>query len=256
MLVLAHLAILGAALVGCSSEPRLQAPEVIAAPYDGSRGDVLWGVAPLRNEAGTTLFDPLDVSDKVVAAASQIRGIRVLPLNRTIIAMRALKMNAVVAPEDARRLAQELGVDGLLVGSITAYDPYDPPKLGLSLALLARPGAMQHRSRPLDPRLLEGRPYDPASPPTAAEAPVSVVTEYLDGKNHQVLMDLKQYAEGRHDRTAALSWRRYLASMDLFTEYAAWHAVGRLLDAEWVRLARTGLQTTGFARPETAGDTR
>jgi hypothetical protein len=26
--------------------------------------------------------------------------------------------------------------------------------------------------------------------------------------------------------------------MDLFSEFAAWHAVGRLLDQEWIRLAR------------------
>jgi hypothetical protein len=26
--------------------------------------------------------------------------------------------------------------------------------------------------------------------------------------------------------------------MDLYTEFAAWHAVGRLLNGEWLRLAR------------------
>ena len=67
--------------------------------------------------------------------------------------------------------------------------------------------------------------------------PASVVSEYLDGKNHGVLMDLERYARGRHEADTALGWRRYLASMDLYTEYGAWRAVGRLIDHEWLRLA-------------------
>lgn len=222
---------------GCASEAPLKAPEILAAPYE--RSDVIWAVAPLRNESGTTLFDPLDVTDKLVAAAGQIRGVRVVPLNRTIAVMRGLKMNAVTSPADARRIAQELGVDGLIVGSITAYDPYDPPKLGLSLALFARPGAMDHAGGGVDSRVLsQSGSGTPPAPGLSGDAPASAISEFLDGKNHQVLMDLKGYADGRHDKTAALSWRRYLASMDLFSEFAAWHAVGRLLDQEWVRLAR------------------
>lgn len=227
---------------GCASpEAKFKAPEVLAAPYDASSGGVLWAVVPLRNESGTTLFDPSDVSDKVVEAAAQVRGVRVLPLNRTIAAMRSLKMPAVSTPADARRVATELGVDGLIVGSITSYDPYDPPKLGLALALVARPGAMDRRSQAsLDPRVLSVQPTDYTPFPGVAppDAPASVVSVLLDAKNHQVLMDLRRYAEGRHDDRTALGWRRYTASMDLFSEFAAWHAVGRLLDAEWLRLAR------------------
>ena len=37
---------------------------------------------------------------------------------------------------------------------------------------------------------------------------------------------------------SALAWRRYLASMDLYSEFAAWHTVGHLIDHEWIRLAR------------------
>jgi hypothetical protein len=102
-------------------------------------------------------------------------------------------------------------------------------------------------TREIDPRALSQGATDRGNLPAGhfSETPASVVSVYLDGKNHQALMDLKTYAEGRHDRTAALAWRRYLASMDLFSEFAAWHAVGRLLDAEWVRLARAAPEETG-----------
>jgi hypothetical protein len=231
-----------------SKQDVLVAPQVHIAPYDTASGDVLWAVVPLRNESGTTLTDSYEISDKVVQAAAQVQGVRVLPLNRTIAAMRALHVTELQTPADAKKLASELGVDGLIVGSITAWDPYDPPKLGLALALYSRPGAMDRRSaRALDTRALEAQPTDYHYFPRSAyeSAPASVVSEFLDGKNHQVLMDVKTYAAGRHDAATALAWRRYLASMDLFSEFAAWHAVGRLLDHEWIRLAQADARGNG-----------
>jgi hypothetical protein len=238
-------------LAACAPKPRLTPPQELSAPYDVSRGEVLWGVVPLRNESGTSALDSISVSDKVVAAAAQVRGVRALPINRTIAAMRALKLTELKGPDDLKTLATEMGVDGLIVGSITAWDPYDPPKLGLALALYARPGAMERLApQPLDTRKLEYQPTDyqyfPRS--TYKEAPASVVSEYLDAKNHAVLQTLQAYALGRHDPTSAYGWKRYTASMDLFSEFAAWHAVSRLLDHEWVRLAGPPPQETKYPR--------
>jgi hypothetical protein len=182
------------------------------------------------------------VSDKVVAAAAQVRGVRCLPLNRTIGAMRSLDMQELASPADAERLAKALGADGLIVGSITAYDPYNPPKLGLALALYSRPGLIKtaNGNGGVDSRQLTFQPTDYRYFPRSAhqQAPASVVSEFLDGKNHQVLMDVQAYAEGRHDDRTALGWRRYTASMDLFSEFGAWHCVNRLLEHEWIRTAR------------------
>ncbi len=235
-----------AVLVGlgaCAARTQqLTPPAVLSSPYDTSRGEVLWAVVPLRNETGTTTLDAFAISDKVVAAASQVRGVRALPLNRTIATMRALSMTQLADPADAKRLATEMGVDGLIVGSITAYDPYNPPTLGLSLALYARPGAMDTGGvTTIDTRTLQYQPTDYHYFPRSSfkESPASVISVHLDGKNHQVLMDVQNYARGRHDPTSAYGWKRYLASMDLFTEFAAWHAVGRLIDHEWIRLARS-----------------
>lgn len=240
--VITALCVLTLFVAGCGSsrEMKLVAPSVVTGPYDTSEGDVLWAVVPLRNESGTALIDTTEVSDKIVAAVAQVRGVRVLPLNRTIAVMRALRMTQLGSPAEARQLATELGVDGLIIGSVTAYDPYDPPILGLALALYARPGAMNRAAASLDPRELTAQPaeYAPFPRSSYGEAPASVVSEHLDAKNHQVLMDLQQYAQGRHDPRTALGWRRYMASMDLFSEFAAWHAVSRLIDQEWVRLSR------------------
>lgn len=235
-LLLSACALTAAALAGCRTEQELVPPSVITSPYDASHGPPLWAVVPLRNESGTTSVDALEISDKVVAAASQVRGVRTLPLNRTLATMRAMNLTELASPADARALAQAMGVDGLILGSITAYDPYNPPKLGLALALYMRPG--QPGQTDVDPRALRAQPtdYNPFPRSSSPDAPASVISEFLDGKDHGVQVDLREYARGRHEPNAALQWRRFLTSMDLYSEFAAWHAVRSLVDHEWVRL--------------------
>jgi hypothetical protein len=127
------------------------------------------------------------------------------------------------------------------VGSVTAYDPYDPPVLGIALALYARPGAMANASQTkLDTRALTMAfsDFGTFDGLTFAGEPISVVSEHLDARNHEVQFAVRSYAEGRSDHTSALRWRVYLASMDLYTEFAAHHTIGRLIDQEWLRLAQ------------------
>lgn len=228
---------------GCgstSNERNLMAPRMIVAPYDTSRGETLWAVAPLRNESGTTLVDSYLLTDKVILAVEEARGLRCLPLNRVLEAMRSLEMSAVRTPGEARALADTLGVDGLIVGSITSYDPYNPPKVGLAMGLFARPGAMGTAGSGIasDPRTLSTRPreYEPFPGSNFADRPVTVVSSMLDASNHQVLMDVRAYAMGRHDDRSALGWELYLQSMDRYSQFAAHHVVDRLVQNEWLRL--------------------
>lgn len=225
----------------CHSAPREQAltsPRTLTSPYDATAGEVLWAVVPLRNESGASHADELAMADKLVAAAEEAQGIRVVPLNRTIEAMRALGMRTVASPGDARRLATAMGVDAVLVGTITAYDPYTP-RLGLALALFARPGAMAPTPVAMRPRDLSRSPTDgrPASPEPPDRA-IASASLHLDARNHQVQMDARDYAEGRIKGPSALGWRRYLASADLFADFAAYRGVEELLRSEWQRLGR------------------
>lgn len=225
---------------GCatSTKDALVAPQQTLAPYE-TNGDVLWAVVPLRNESGTSQVDVGAISDQIVAAAEEVRGVRALPLNRTLEAMRAQRMAAVRTPGDARQLANAMGVDGIIVGSITAYDPYTPT-LGLSLALFARPGSPVDRSmKRLDPKALQASATDttPTSGSIYTDQPMATASELLDAKNNGVLMELKSYAEGRGDPNSALGWRRYTASMPLYAEFAAHKAVGALIQSEWIRAA-------------------
>jgi hypothetical protein len=227
-------------LTGCAAKPRdaLIAPRTLTAPYDTVKGEVLWAVVPLRNESGASIADENLLTDRVIGAVEQAQGIRCLPLSRTLAAMDATKIRTVRTPGEARSLATAMGVEAVIVGSITSYDPYTPT-LGLSLGLFPRSGAPGATSG-LDPRDLsrattEGPTAAPAFP---LDRPVAVVAERWDAKNHQVLADVKAFAEGRMKQSSAFGWRRYLASMDLFSEFASYRAVDSLLQQEWVRVAR------------------
>lgn len=244
-------AVVGAMAAGCVDRRQtLTEPRALIAPaYTGA--DSLWAVAPLSNEAGTTLFDPLQVADQLVAQIERVEGLRALPLNRTLAAMGALKMSAVTSPQDARRLLEALGADGLIVGSVTAYDPYNPPKFGLSLALYAQPGRLEpgapgptedeRRAQSLlDPVTLQTAPVEVGLPKADwLDRPLSVATGQLDGSNQGVQIAVKEYANGRSETVSALGWRRYLASMRLFTDFACYHLTERLLEAERRRIGAT-----------------
>lgn len=225
------------ALPGCSTEqPALVPPAMLTAPYDSTSGDALWAVVPVRNESGISFADTALVGDQLVAAAEEVRGVTCLPLNRTLVAMHALEMDAVDSPRKARELARALGVDAVLVATLTAWDPYDPPKIGLAMALY--PVEMQD-TESFDPRALNRAVRDPTLDVAAShDQPITTASVLLDARNHEVLLHLEDYATGRSDPASALNWRIYTASMELYTRFAAQQAVGRLLEEEWLRLAR------------------
>ena len=230
------LVLLAVLMVGCRARPELVPPGVLASPY---AADAAFAVIPPRNETGASFVDPDAVGDKIVAALAQTRGLRCLPLNRTIEAMRALKLPAVTTPMEAQQVARALGVDGIVAGTITAYDPYTPPVFGISLALYAMPSLGGDSGGPMnDPRLLSMQASDAGYTGASGNEPASVESVHLDARSHDVLLKLKRYTDGRKDADTALDWRVYTASMDLYTKFGVHEAVGGLLDHEWLRLAR------------------
>ncbi|MBZ0173558.1 MAG: hypothetical protein K8E66_14340, partial [Phycisphaerales bacterium] len=232
----AFFVLLAVSMTGCHARPELQPPGVLVSPY---AADAAVAVIPPRNETGASFVDPDLMGDKIVAALAQTRGLRCLPLNRTIEAMRALNLPAVTTPMEAQQVARALGVDGIVAGTVTAYDPYNPPVFGVTLALYAMPSLGGDSGGPLnDPRLLSMQASDSGYTGAAGNEPASVESVHLDARSHDVLLKLKRYADGRKEAGTALDWRVYTASMDLYTQFAVHEAVHGLLDHEWLRLAQ------------------
>ncbi|MBI1336882.1 MAG: hypothetical protein GC164_07960 [Phycisphaera sp.] len=206
-------------------------------PYTSRR---VWAVAPLRNESGTQYADSFRTADHLARQLEEVANIDVLPVNRTLEAMTALKMNAIATKADAMRLLTTLGADALVVGSITAWEPYDPPKIGMALELYVDPRINQLDA--LDLRKLTRASTGPETTPVDLDQnlkrqPVSVVSAFLDAADPSVRDMLKEYADKRGPVGKSFDWHRYRMSMDLFTEFASYVMGWRLVEAEKQRLA-------------------
>lgn len=243
------LALMAPLSVGCStsSGPEFAPVRTLQSPVYGATGEeFVWAVAPLRNESGVAQADVQMVADALVEQIEQVDGLACVPFNRTLAAMRALDLRFISTPEEAQALAGALGVDALVIGTVTSWNPYNPPKLGLALALFVAPGSPMATGAvaptgpegPPDPVLLQSSPTERGMPGSQwSERPASVVSEQLDGANHLVQKSVKEFAEGRSPTVSALGWRRYLASMPLYAEFACYRLTERLLAAEERRVA-------------------
>ena len=228
-------------LIGGCAGPDLTPAEQIVSPYSITTGEVLLAVAPLRNESGTGLVDTLAMTDRLVQKLDEVTGITCLPTNRSLQAMRALGMEFVSSPSDAKKLGRALGVDGLVVGTVTAYDPYDPPKLGLTLAIFGSDGRLAgNRASGADPIAMQSAGSEVGmNAGLFRDQPLTVVSEMLDGRDQGVQMNVRRYAEGRTEQATALGWRGFMANMDLYSQFASWWSVYRLMSEERLRVSRT-----------------
>lgn len=243
-------AAMAASGAGCTNpKKKAEKPLVLESPYNTPR-EVVWAVAPLRNESGVGQVDELALTDTLVNELQEVRGLSVHPVNRTLAAMRALKMGTVASPRDADALAKALGADGVVVGTIHAYDPYDPPVLGLSLAVYgssAAMGAPPGAVTSVDPASLRSAAREAGAPMTrdAPTQPLSTLSQLFDASLGETREAIRRYAAGRFDPEGPLGWQRYVASMGLYAKFACFEATRRLLELERQRLgdaARTNAE--------------
>ena len=97
-------------------------------------------VAPFFNHSDEPTLDSRDVSLAYFAELQGVPGFEVVPLNVVEEAIIRHQIN-LNGPGEARRLAKILGVDAVVVGAITDYWPYYPPRCGLRVEwYTANPG--------------------------------------------------------------------------------------------------------------------
>lgn len=195
----------------------------------------VWAVAPAINLSGQREVDPLLQADLLYQQVQQVRGLTVVPVNRVAEVYAGLGIAQVQSAEQASLVCDLLGCDALLVPTVTAFDPYNPPKLGASLHLFAKPG---NYARPanVDPRELVRM----AAPPAEESMPAPRESEFLqavgmyDAANGTTRDALFAYASGRNDPLGPMGAKEYLASMDRYCGF-----VYAELTADLLRQARS-----------------
>ncbi|HZL35857.1 MAG TPA: hypothetical protein VFC78_11145 [Tepidisphaeraceae bacterium] len=180
----------------------------------------VWAVAPAINLSGHSEVDPLIQADLLYAQLQQVHGLTVVPVNRVVEALAGLQIEKVNSPKQAALVCEVLGCDALVVPSITAYDPYNPPKMGAALQLFEKPAGFT-RPKNLDVRELsrEAAPQpDQALPPPDRKFLQAV--GMFDAANGSTRDAVLAYAHGRNDPVGPMGPREYFQSMDRFCGFA------------------------------------
>jgi len=212
---------------GCAQPPEWGTELSLTMP--GNHGEV-WAIAPAINLSGQREVDPLLQSDILYQQLQEVRGLTIVPVNRVVEAYAALKIQKVESPEQASLVCEAIGCDALVVPTVTAYDAYDPPKFGGSLAVFHRTGARHEQN--VDPRDLARAAAPPVGdpPPSIANnANVSQAVGMFDASNGSVRDALSGYAKGRNDPVGPMGQREYLLCMDRYTGFAYHTLIEQLL---------------------------
>lgn len=218
----------GVLLVVLAGGCRYQAPKGLESPWLPRQQ--VWAVAPLANESGVSTVDRLAITDSLILETASITGVDVLPLNRTLEVMLAMGigLDGIPTLEEYQRLLETLGADAILVGTVIAFDPYQPLRLGASIQLIEPSGAAQAS---FDPRILTLSVSDRAPGSDRPPSPLIQASGIFDAENHAVLMAVEDYARGRSTHDLARSGvGLYLLDMDEYSEFVFHELLERLIN--------------------------
>ena len=133
---------------------------------------------------------------------------------------------------------------------MTAYDPYDPPTVGMILQMYTpvmppppAPAAMPPiktyttLSNPGSPVIVaDANPAGPP-PPVNNGQPVAQVSAVFNASNQTVLKELQVFASGRTRYDSAALERQFVLDSDAYMRFVCHAMVRRLMDVERERLA-------------------
>lgn len=202
-----------ALLPACQTTPQYGTEDPLYLP---AKQRQVWAVAPAINLSGEHEVDPLLQADLLYSQLQQVHGVTVIPVNRVVEVYAGLHLEKVQTPEQASLVCDLLGCDALVVPTITAYDPYNPPKLGGSIQVFRKPRGYA-RPENVDPRELARQAGMRAteSLPTPQGQFLQAVGMF-DASNGSVREKLDAYAHGRNDPAGPMGVKEYYVSMDRY----------------------------------------
>src|SRR3954469_5629044 len=133
-----RLALLAAALLLAASSGCLALPDRILEPQFHNPFPQIYKVAvlPFFNQSAEPTVDGEAVAMAYYNELQAIPGFEVMPVGvskQMLAASINMTGREPRGGEEFQRLARQMGVDAVLVGSVTEYSPYYPPRMGLSV---------------------------------------------------------------------------------------------------------------------------
>ncbi|GAA4434959.1 hypothetical protein [Bremerella cremea] len=114
---------------GCAAIPEMREKPIFHNPFPQL---ARVAVIPFNNQSDIPTLDMDDVTLAYYGELQTIRGFEVVPIGVTMRAMQASGNNGTDI-EQLRALGKMLGVDAIVVGSVTDYSPYYPKRMTLAV---------------------------------------------------------------------------------------------------------------------------
>ncbi len=199
----------------------------------------VWAVAPATNLSGENGVDPLLQADVLYGKLASVRGITAVPVNRVAEAYIALGIGGINDPADAAAVCELLGVDALVVPSITLYKPYDPPTMGAALQVFAADGSTlrafalpgAEAIRGLSRTATADRAGEALPSPGVAGRQMLQQSGVFDARDGSVRRAAMAYAYGRHDPEGPTGGRDVFLVMDRYAGFVYHALLADLMDA-------------------------
>jgi hypothetical protein len=187
-----------------------------------------WAVAPVVNLSGQRGVDPVLQADLLYNQLQQVAGLTVIPVNRVIQVYHSLRIEQIQSEQQAALVCDILGCDALLVGTVSLYEPYDPPKMGASLHLFRKDPSYQ-RPPNIDIRELVRQAVPPANAAGSPSDRHVQAVGVFDSANGSTRAEVMAYAAGRNDPKSPYREKAYLVDMDRYGGFVYHNLLEELL---------------------------
>ena len=176
-------------------------------------------VLPIADQTGGSGFDPDEFANIVASELVRVHGLRVVRPAR----IRAAAESEIVTADDAIRIGRKVRADAVLACAITEYDPYDPPKVAVSIQILRTESAPMS-GRDLD-RMLQSASWRRGPLAMSRDRAGHVLAAYeevFDSRDQATRQELRAYVRGRVE-----SEREVLAVQSRYLQFVSTRMVTR-----------------------------
>ena len=204
--------------VGCAGRREPVEPVIVPNP---TLGRVTIAVAPALNLSGSTDFDPNRFADLMAGELTYAEHISVIPVSRVLGVLAGQGVDRVESPAHASEIATRLGADAILVFAVTEYDPYDPPRVGISAQLFAAAPTADH-----------GTPATGVGSSGMSPRALAETQRRFDATHADVDDEIRSFARKRGADGSAYGWRKYVVSQQHFIQFCCSATIKALLNGQ------------------------